>query len=173
MAEETLSLQSNGYLPPGIHQMSLEDFEDFFTQQIPDQNTRQLLFSGYKRMCSAMQAFSINNYRQWIGGSFTTSKTHPHDIDVVTFISMEELNNLPANIQNLLLENPKLIVSAFTGIYAKKKYFCDSYIIYIPPASNPLYNEYINQMMYWRGVWGFDRSHTPRGWIEITFGRGA
>ena len=31
---------------------------------------------------------------------------------------------------------------------------------------------FIQRKMYWRGVWGFDRKDVPRGFLQITYGRG-
>ncbi len=169
MADEQLILQENGYLPPGIHNVSIEEVERFFAQTIPDYSTRQELFFGYSRLCATIQYFQIKNFKQWIGGSFTTSKAKPDDIDVVTMVDADEINSLPDFIKNKL----QSYESPFNRELAKKLFHCDSFLVIVPPKSDKIkYSDYQNARIYWRGTWGFDRQDTPRGFLELTYGRG-
>lgn len=171
MEDEQLSFQDNGYLTPGIHPITLEGFETFFTKSIPDRVIRERLFLGYCKMCNTIKSLHINNFTQWIGGSFTTSKTIPGDIDVITFITYSELESIPDHIKDQVI-NTNILQELLTGPNAKNLYECDSYILLVPPKNNMAYNDFIQRKMYWRGVWGFDRKDVPRGFLQITYGRG-
>lgn len=170
MADEPLILQENGYLSPDIHKVSLEEFERYFVQTIPDHNRRKELFFGYARLCTAIQSFQIKNFTHWIFGSFTSGKEFPGDIDVVTIVSAEELNNLPPFIQNMLPAPG----SPFNRDSAKSIFHCDSLMLIVPPKSDTIkYTKYQNARAYWRGLCGFTRQEEPRGFLELTYGRGA
>jgi len=68
--------QSNGELPAGEHNASLDEVEDRFGQQNVQ---RKMLMDGLR---TASDNFTQAGVRTiWVNGSFVTSKEEPNDID--------------------------------------------------------------------------------------------
>ena len=156
-------LNEHGYLNAGFHEMQINDFKTLFVDSFPESNTRNKIFQGYLSFCEFLSSHGVINYFQWIDGSFCTSKTNPNDIDVVTFISYDELNNRSPQQQQ------ELIGIANNRNLTKLNFNCDSFVVPIPPPTDKDYPNYTNWKMYWRGVWGFDRSDIPKGIVKIVF----
>jgi hypothetical protein len=72
--------------PPLLRPMTLADFEMAYVRGQADQAIRQSLYQDYQRYLADFRFALGTNYRQWVNGSFTTSKPDPNDIDVVNFI---------------------------------------------------------------------------------------
>lgn len=161
-----ITLNENGYLPPGKHEMSIEDFSELFVQCFPESKTRETIFQGYNNFCSFLQSAGITAFSQWVDGSFCSSKEDPNDIDIVTFINESLLNGLPPASQQLLVN----LYSSRAGM--KTAFHCDSFLVPVPDINAPNRNHFENEKMKWRGVWGFDRSDNPKGWVLIKFGGG-
>jgi hypothetical protein len=60
-------------------------FEDYFVTLLPNKKHRRELFKEYQTFIQAFSAQITPNFEVWIGGSFTTKKEFPNDIDLVIF----------------------------------------------------------------------------------------
>nr|WP_169709645.1 hypothetical protein [Deferrisoma camini] len=84
----------------------------------------------------------------WINGSYATTKPYPGDVDLAIGASAREANALSPRDKNLLgwlVMHPEEM---------KLRFGCHAFFY-------PLENH--DLMMYWRGVFGFDRHNTPKG----------
>lgn len=165
LEEDSYAFTETGYLTPGFIDITMKDLKAYFAERIPDQKTRSELFQGLHNLVAMLSELGIQNFQMWIGGSFVSVKQQPKDIDVVCLIDYNELMNVTAQSQRLLLSS---------DLKERIRYFfhCDMYPVAVFPKESP-YRAYTeNRLMYWRGVWGFDRKFIPRGVLNITIGKG-
>ena len=72
-----------GFLtPPEVIEIDLATFR---TKFVFNQN-RWLLHDTYMSFLTMLNGWKMGSFRQWIDGSFVTSKTNPNDLDIVTFL---------------------------------------------------------------------------------------
>ena len=86
------SFNDNGHLPPGIHETTLEEFKTRFVDGVQESTTRADVFSGYTRYCADLSKLDLI-IKQWLDGSFTTSKVNPNDIDVISHLDAMKIGN--------------------------------------------------------------------------------
>lgn len=55
----------------------------------PQSRTRQGLFDNYLVFMEELRQVVPSGFQQWINGSFSTRKTDPNDLDLVTFLDFE------------------------------------------------------------------------------------
>ena len=79
------SFDSNGNLPQGFHCPTINEFKNRFVDHFSDSSTRMGIFKKYTLYCEMLTSLGIAT-KQWVGGSYTTHKTDPNDIDFVTHI---------------------------------------------------------------------------------------
>ena len=83
----SITFDKNGNPKPyKLVELTIERFEKIFTS-IPDKKARADLISKYKKyILEFYQNIAPKEWQQWIGGSFTTQKEYPNDIDLVNFL---------------------------------------------------------------------------------------
>lgn len=105
--------------------------------------------------------------QQWIGGSFTTEKMNPDDIDLCSFVEGVDVDGLPTHQQalvNFMAAGP--VTQAF--------WRCDSYLIAKYAPGSPGYQQYKAALAYWTDHWGHTRTdpvsgqRSERGFLEVT-----
>lgn len=76
----------NEYLTPNeAIEASEEEFANFFSYSLPNEEHRTELFEYYQAFIQAFSKEITPSFEVWIGGSFTTKKELPNDIDLVIF----------------------------------------------------------------------------------------
>ncbi len=98
-------------------------------------------------------------WEQWFGGSFTTTKKHPGDVDVVNLIDCETLNSAGATIEPFLTIDGEM--------NSKLIYKVDSYLVPIFPTKDPRYAITQDRKNYWTKKFGTDRSGNLRGILAV------
>ncbi|WP_137875458.1 hypothetical protein [Rhodococcus sp. Q] len=91
---------ASGNLPVGRYTCTLEEVQQAFVDdpQFAGSSTRQRLFKGLVRYMAEwerleeMVGTSDVLRRIWVGGSFTTSKLHPEDVDVSPILDGPKLD---------------------------------------------------------------------------------
>ena len=127
-----------GYIePPERVELSIKEFEEYFVDNFPKSSTRKQLFQGYKKYTEAFKSEITTDIIHWVGGSFTTTKLNPRDIDVVTIISHETFD-----------KKHELIDKKFRKT-AKSKYGVDAYIIGSYPEEHDKYELFRGNLVYW------------------------
>lgn len=70
------TFDADGFLPIGIHQATLSEFEQRFSTN----TVRRRIFNGFLTLINDLKGIGCKNV--FIDGSFVTTKEHPKDIDV-------------------------------------------------------------------------------------------
>ncbi|MBI5190351.1 MAG: hypothetical protein HZA22_06725 [Nitrospirae bacterium] len=146
-----MSAEYNPLLTPGFHDIPTDDLEQVFVAPFPDPTHRSYLVERLKVLLSIVNDVGIA-FEIWIDGSFTTEKPQPSDIDIAFFFDPQEVNDLPKDKLDILMDvfsNPT---------QTKYRYKCDVY--FVP-------NNAINDRSYWRGWFGFSRNEQPKGIARI------
>jgi hypothetical protein len=76
-----------GHLPAGRHVCSLAEFESTFVSdgQFAESTTRAALWQQFQLGLQLLSS-AVTVYQLWIGGSFTSGKLNPGDVDVTFLI---------------------------------------------------------------------------------------
>lgn len=147
--------------PPGVRSVTFEEWKDFF-QSIENQNRRKTLITGFERFIAELKnRVTPDQWKQWIGGSFTTTKVEPKDIDVVNFIdygSIAEMNSDPG----------PYFTSKDPNIDSRVIYNIDSYQVPVYPLNDPRHKITNDMTKYWVKQFGYDRDKRPRAIFEVS-----
>lgn len=122
--------------PPDTYDLSVEEFQMIFVDDFLDSETRLMLFNSYQIYTERMRKEITDTFTQWIGGSFTTQKRNPRDIDLVSFIQYETYEE-----KSQLLEE-KFRKNTF------REYGLDAYIVSHYPKGHQKYPLYQGNMLY-------------------------
>jgi len=150
-----------GYIePPKRQDLSIAEVEALFVDKFPDSTTRRQLFEGFMRYNTAFQLEVTTEMIQWIGGSFTTAKSNPRDIDVVTIIPFEVFD-----------EKADLIETKFRKT-AREEYGVDAYMVSSYPKNHAKYGLSHGILVYWDNQFSTTRKNRAgirfkRGYIQI------
>jgi len=110
--------EGQGFIePPERVELSIDEFKLYFVDKFPKSETRARLFDGYNKYTMSFRSEVTKDIIQWVGGSFTTTKLNPRDIDVVTIIAHETYD-----------EKHELIEGRFRKT-AKSEFGVDAYIV--------------------------------------------
>lgn len=154
-------LLETGLLPPGRHVATVDEVQATFVEAFSDSTRRQAIFDSWLRHRDSLR-YVLSADRQWIDGSFVTSKPEPADIDVVTFVDADEYNALPPWRQALGL-------SLLLGHNNRDFWQVDSFAVpVVADADSPEYGAYAGQVAYWEHQWSHTR--TPgeeKGYLEV------
>lgn len=140
-------LDAHGLLPAGQWDCTLAEVEAVFCLN----PHRCALWEGLQRFIAA-EVKPLGSLTLWLDGSFTRSKAHPEDIDVVIFPDAASLVAAKPYEPYLrtLFADPRRSVAL---------YHCDAYLV--SPGD-------MHKRAYWRGLLGFCHDETtPKGFIEL------
>lgn len=86
---------STGLLPPGRHVGTAADVEAVSVNgaAFAKSTSRPAIWSGWNDALAVLQSV-VTVYSVWIGGSFTTSKLDPGDVDVTYIVDAQEVRRL-------------------------------------------------------------------------------
>jgi hypothetical protein len=150
-----------GYLdPPERQELNLEEFKEHFVEAFPKSETREKLYNGYLRYTKDFREEITTDIIQWIGGSFSSTKLNPRDIDVVTIIPSETFE-----------EKSELIERRFRKS-AKSVYGVDAYIVSSYLEEHEKYPLYHGNLVYWDNQFTKTRKNRAgkrfkRGYVQI------
>ena len=94
------TLLPNGYLPPGVHQATLDEIATYFGTATP---RRQTLAGRLQELLALARATS-RLHRAFIWDSFVTAKPFPGDLDVFLLMQTgfdQDFTSLPLEQRNL------------------------------------------------------------------------
>ena len=101
---------SFGNLPEAVYHCDITDLRSHFVAPFPASAERQRILNGFIELREVYESLGVSA-TQWVNGSFTTRKLNPDDpseelepgdIDVVTFIDADVLNNYSVATQQTL-----------------------------------------------------------------------
>jgi hypothetical protein len=147
-----INFDEQGYLIPyDVQEITLKDFEEAFATN----ESRQSLLVEYNVFIEYLNSLGINNFYQWIDGSFVTKKTTPRDIDVVSFIETKEFK---MNEKELLL-----LSKMFQNI--------DCYFVEVFLRDDKKYFITETDTSYWFHLFqGTRKPRVKKGFVQINFG---
>ena len=148
--------------PYEVVRVDIEKFKEIFTE-IPDKERRGLLYHQlFKYINDFLTTFFPINWIQWFGGSYTTTKKKPNDVDLVNFIDAisaeRAINALPA------------FITAPPGNAnndSKKIYSIDGYFVPLYDEKDPRYKITTDRHNYWKKWFGHDRFENPKTIVEV------
>lgn len=150
----------HGYLEPGLHAIDRQELESSFVNGFPHSTTRKDIFKGY---CGHFEKLNelVDEFEQFVDGSFASNKNDPGDIDMVVFIDAQTVDSLPHDQQIAL-------AALVAGKDTREEFFCDAYFCLVYPDGHPSADHARTQRKYWMGEFGYDRKDTPKGILHIT-----
>ncbi len=139
----------------------MEEFRQVFVLDFPDSATRSDMFQNFLQYMDTFRDEITEDFIQWIGGSFTTRKLNPKDIDMVTFISHETFE-----------QKSELIEKEFR-IDSKQKYGVDAYFVVVYPEGHEKHPLYQGNRIYWDHQFSKTKKNRAgnrfsRGYVQIT-----
>ena len=170
---------TTGLLPVGRYTCAGQEVEDCFVTaaQFSASGTRGDIWGDWQIAQQFLQQ-SVIVHAAWLGGSFTTAKVDPDDIDVTFVVSADDYSARPPQDQQVVdLFNTPGHVKAVLGLKV------DSYVLpwhRIPALPTmPVHLEYYRARGYWDDWWqrspiaGKGNPPTPadavprRGYLEV------
>lgn len=143
----SLSFQENGNLIPGIHLISIEDFENWFGYN----SARKEMIQGLKLAISWLKECGCKII--YIDGSFVTTKVIPGDFDACWDANGVDLN--------LIKEKYPLIID-FSNGRANQKFHFKGELFPAQVKATP-YDIYLN-------FFQADRDGKPKGIVQLNIG---
>lgn len=152
-----MEFETNGMLPGGVHEYSLEQFLTQFVDGFPTSQRREEISKAILAFIKELCTFGIP-YEFWIDGSYVTTKINPNDADIVVFLQYSDIIK---------------ITSAGANFRQKYSSLLDIYLAYAASPENQRllspkdYQDVVNNRNYWRGQFGYDRADKPKGIVKI------
>ncbi len=139
--------------------MSREQFRSTFVDSLSSL-TRTSLYQQLSDYTAAFSAEVVSDFAQWIGGSFTTAKRHPRDIDLLTILWRSDFEAHHRLIEREFTRNSAL----YAGV--------DAYFLPVPATGRDAAPLYRLDRLYWEHQFGYTRRDRrgrrhPRGYIEF------
>ena len=150
---------SAGQVPVGDYAPAEDEFIRCFVA-IDDTSRRETVYAGWKMHGQALQNAGLpKDARQLLNGSYTSSKSHPSDIDIAVEI------RIAGDFATFCTDNTE-IFELLKGPKAKPSYNCDAYPIPILLESDPDYKTVTEAaVLYWTKWFGKDRAGNDKGRI--------
>lgn len=150
-------------MPPGEASIDKEDFESLFSSLEKREHRESLIASWNLWMKEMSKIVTPDSWHQLIGGSFTTKKEMPLDIDVVSLLDHTSMNELA------LYTHPYATRADGTAENcSKERYKIDSYFVPVYPKTDPRFRSVtLKAIDYWKKLWSVSRTSTPRAFFQI------
>lgn len=146
-------------LPTGLIRVTLSDFHSRFVAGVKNSKTRADIWDGWQRHRMDLEKIGIR-FATLIGGSYTSSKIDPGDIDLCIIFDSEDVGSLNAAD---LAAFGKLMLNSHT----KPTYRCDVFPLRLYPLANLRFGSTARDWNYWSRVYGFDRNGRPRAMFLV------
>lgn len=171
-----------GYLPAGRYPATQGEIYRALvaSPEFADSSSRPEVWRDWQLACSTLRS-AVDVHAAWIGGSFTTTKMDPGDIDVLFIVNRSDRNN-----RN---ERHQKVIEAFARRPNGHGLQVDSFVLSWHPyrladdgTLPPKYAEYSRDRGYWDDWWARarvpDKPDRPdpvrsafprRGYLEVRF----
>ena len=143
--------------PPGVIAYSIDEFKSTFVDSFIESEIRAKIFRNYEQYLQELKALVVDEFKQWINGSYTTTKLNPNDIDLVNVIPYTEALN----------QKYDLVLNFLTIGGSKDNYLIDDYLIQVYPEDDPRTTLTQQQLDYWSDWFSHDRQGRAKALIEI------
>jgi hypothetical protein len=145
--------QSTGCLPanPKFHDATTEEVGAAFADGFADSQTRPAIFAAYLAHIERWRPLVGQEPReQWMDGSFMTDKLDPGDVDFVTFLPEEVVNQVPQSDRGTL-------VNLFAGPATPEGDLCHAFVVTVATPGTPQERATERQRRYWERWFGHQR----------------
>jgi len=142
-------------LPPGVHQLSMDDLHRLAVAPFPEDMRRGEAFRLFKSWIEALQALQVGG-KIWLDGSFLTEKPNPSDIDCILWS--------PKWLDRAIVtpEAEQQVKHLLDRSVAENIFMLDFYME--APAADRIFH----REAYWSGVMGFAHDRvTAKGFAEV------
>ena len=148
--------------PPDKIALDLDTFRTTFVDNMQSSSKREAIYQAYTAYTEQFKLEVTGQFSHWIGGSFTTDKLNPSDIDVLTI--------LPEDVYE---QNEVVINNNFRRRMGIESYV-DGYFLSVVPPAGKRYALYHSDYLYWLHQFTYTRKgknnrRRRRGFIEITY----
>ena len=146
----------HGYLPYGMYNMSVYEFEDIFCTF--SKKREEIRFEHKKHLKEIQNTGYFIDH--WIGGSYISDKKYPHDIDTLSeFDGIEVNKNRDNEIIDELINNSKLHTNGL----------CHSLKVYrYPPSDEIKYDYYLkSKIRILTTLFDTDKNGIAKGVIHL------
>ncbi|WP_116109415.1 DUF6932 family protein [Lewinella sp. IMCC34191] len=148
--------------PPEKLTIDRDQLLEVFVKAFGEDSTRLGIYENYLEYTTLFSQTITEAFAQWIGGSFTTEKQNPRDLDLVTLCSQQDL-----------LNHQDLLTAKFDHNNWKAK-GVDAYLVGVRTRDAPDYPLYRSDCVYWIHQFSTTRKDRrgrkhSRGFIELIF----
>lgn len=153
---------AHGVLPVGRYPSDVNEVEQRFVLTFPMSQTRRDIYSGWRDRRAKM--FDILEPEwEWVDGSFVTAKRDAGDVDIATFVTGQDFDQMPVAARDEYTKLANSLVSAAPQLL----YGCHSFLVSVYPQGHPYFNHYMAARGYWDWEWSRDRAVGEKGFLEI------
>lgn len=148
--------------PPEKLTIDRDQLYEVFVQAFGKATTRLGIYESYLEYTELFSNTITETFTQWIGGSFTTGKQNPRDLDLVTLCSQEDL-----------IKHQDTLATKFDQITWKAKGM-DAYLLGVRTKDAPDFPLYRSDYVYWIHQFSTTRKDRrgrkhSRGFVEMIF----
>lgn len=152
--------EPTGLLPAGRHAATAEEVEERFVDAFPDSPTRRAIYTFWRAHREAV-ADLVRVHGQWLDGSFTTDKSDPADMDLVTIIDGPAFDELPRHRQ--------LMVRALVnGTDTESFWSCDAQPLVHYPRGHPGHSKFVIAAERMESYYAHTREGGEKGFLEVS-----
>ena len=120
-----IQFDKQGYIiPADVVEINFDEFQSLFVFN----ELRLIIFQEYLVFLDELKDLKIGSFYQWLDGSFTTLKSNPNDLDVVTFVDTDEYK-----------KNLKYFDFKYSNRYSNK---IDCYFLGLCSENHPNFNNF-------------------------------
>lgn len=155
-----LAYDEDGYLPPGRHQVTVDEMTVLTVDDVGASAVRVRLLAAWRAHRDGLLSVGVPILAQWIDGSFVSAKPEPGDVDVVTLLDGDLFDALPTSTR-------AMAVLGFAGHQTRDWLGIDSFAIFDYGPSHLKGNMAGREKQKWDRQWGRDRANRPKGYLEV------
>lgn len=157
-----LTFNHSGLLVPDNKiNSTVQELENEFVLNIQSVKRKEIFDAYVKYNEDFKKLCNLEELPQWINGSFVTKKKNPGDIDLVTFLDYETIQQLGSKLDDFKFPNSEII------------YGVDAYIIEVYPKNHKCRIRYISDKAYWLDRFTKTRrirgNKLSKGFLEIKY----
>jgi hypothetical protein len=150
-----------GHLQPGKHEATVEEVKEKLVDPYAESSTRTPIFAQWLGLRTAMREI-VPFEKQWLNGSFVSTKLNPADLDVATFVDGEAVEALG--------DDGRSALNALCGGSDTEEFpLCDSFLIVRYPEGHPMASlSRVIEETFEQSFYGFDdRLNLAKGFVEV------